>query len=159
MSSKIRIKIGAVEVEYEGTEEFLKKELPELLAAVAKLYRTSATTPDEEGDLSAVAPTSAAAKMKGTTGSIAAKLGAGSGSGLIMAAAARLTFVSKQESFTRKQLLDEMKSASGYYRKTYRDNLSSYLKNLVKDRQLVEEAAGRYSVPANARAELRKKIA
>ncbi len=36
MTSKIRIKLGPIEVEYEGSESFLKEELPYLLAAVAK---------------------------------------------------------------------------------------------------------------------------
>ena len=33
--------MGAVEVDYEGTEEFLKAELPALLAAVSDLYKQS----------------------------------------------------------------------------------------------------------------------
>jgi hypothetical protein len=35
MTSKIRIKLGAIEVEYEGSEQFLKEELPQLLTAVS----------------------------------------------------------------------------------------------------------------------------
>ena len=41
MTSKIRIKLGPIEVEYEGTESFLKEELPQLLEAVANLYKQS----------------------------------------------------------------------------------------------------------------------
>jgi hypothetical protein len=38
MNSKFKIKLGQIELEYEGSEEFLTKELPELLAAVSKLF-------------------------------------------------------------------------------------------------------------------------
>lgn len=41
MTSKIRIKLGPVEVEYEGNEAFLKDELPDLLSAVARLHKES----------------------------------------------------------------------------------------------------------------------
>ena len=38
MNTKLRIKMGAVEVEYEGSDDFLKKELPGLLKAVLALH-------------------------------------------------------------------------------------------------------------------------
>lgn len=41
MTSKIRIKMGPIEVEYEGSENFLKEELPELLGTVSNLYKES----------------------------------------------------------------------------------------------------------------------
>ena len=41
MNSKIRIKLGPIEVEYEGSEAFLKEELPQLLTAVSDLYSKS----------------------------------------------------------------------------------------------------------------------
>jgi hypothetical protein len=42
--SKIRIKLGDIEVEYEGAESFLKDELPALLNAVSKLHHESGGT-------------------------------------------------------------------------------------------------------------------
>ena len=42
MESKIRVKMGEVEVEYEGAQEFLKTELPSILDAVFKLYEAGA---------------------------------------------------------------------------------------------------------------------
>lgn len=37
MTTKIRIKVGEVEVEYEGAEAFLNKKLPELIGQLSKL--------------------------------------------------------------------------------------------------------------------------
>jgi hypothetical protein len=50
-----------------------------------------------------------------TTGTIAAKLKARSGSTLLMAAAAHLTFVADKSTFSRQDLLSEMQSATSYY--------------------------------------------
>jgi hypothetical protein len=41
MTSKIKIKMGAIEIDYEGSEEFLKEELPSLLKTVSDLYKSS----------------------------------------------------------------------------------------------------------------------
>jgi hypothetical protein len=44
MESKIRIKMADIEVEYEGSEAFLKGELPAILDAVSKLHGDKGTT-------------------------------------------------------------------------------------------------------------------
>lgn len=82
MSSKIRIKIGEIEVEYEGTEEFLKKELPELLKTVSELYR-----PLNAGGGSTFVPPS---NLQLSTANIAAKLDAKTGPDVVIAACAHL---------------------------------------------------------------------
>src|SRR5690348_16260150 len=96
MSSKIKIKVGPVEVEYEGSEEFLKNELAELLSSISKLYRESGAssqppTPPAGNGIGSI----------GTTGAIAVKLQASSGSDLALAAAARLYLGHQKASFTR----------------------------------------------------------
>jgi hypothetical protein len=86
MTSKLRIKMGPIEVEYEGSEEFLKQELPDLLRAVTTLYKDSGIT-EVQGD----SPDGASATgLQGTTATYAAKLGGGTGPELAIAAAARL---------------------------------------------------------------------
>lgn len=158
MTSKIRIKLGAIEIEYEGSESFLKEELSDLLAAVAKLYKESGPppeTPNPPPNLGSVGTPIA----QGTTATIAAKLAVKSGPDLILAACARMTFVSGQTSFTRKQISDEMKGATGYYKKTYFNNLSGYLEQLVKDQKLVEPASGTFALSIPTRTALEKQIA
>ena len=147
-TSKIKIKLGAIEVEYEGSETFLKEELPALLTAVADLYQKSqpdapsTTAVDATGDNAPINGTmnpngaangNGASLNIGTTTSIAARLKVQSGPDLALAAAARLTFGDGRSVFTRKQLISEMKSAPNYYRESYLKNLSSTIHRLLKD--------------------------
>lgn len=140
MSSKLRIRIGEVEIDYEGTEEFLKQELPQLLKTAMELREASGGSVSAGGGKTGATGGSAGAPkvISLTTGSIAAKLGAKSGSDLLKAAAAHLALDKKTEPFTRQQLLSEMQSATSYYKKSYSPNLTKYIKTaLQKGRFLV----------------------
>jgi len=48
MDCKIRIKLGEIEVEFEGSEAFLKRELPDLVRMGSELYAT--TNPKGKND-------------------------------------------------------------------------------------------------------------
>lgn len=155
MTSKIKIKIGQIEVDYEGSEEFLKEELPELLTAVSNLYKQSGM-PLDNGE-----ETGGGEKFttQGTTGNFAAKLLSKSGHDLVTAAAARLTFAVGKESFSRKEILTEMQSAKAYYKASYSKNLSKYLNSLVKDGVLMEPSIDTYALSAASTKSLRAKLA
>jgi hypothetical protein len=162
LSSKLRIRIGEVEIDYEGTEEFLKQELPQLLKTAMELHK--AAGPPQSGD-KAKKKGSGAAEGAGdvptlTTGSIAAKLGSKSGSDLLLAAAAHLALVKKVEPFSRPQLLAEMQEATSYYKTSYSANLSKYIKTaLLKDGPLSETARNSFALKAATRTEMEKKLA
>lgn len=149
----MKIKLGPIEVEYEGSESFLKEELPELLKAVSDLYQGSTVNPafslghpaDATGELSG---TKKQEKIDLTTNSIASKLGSKTGADLVMAAAARLTICQGKDKFTRQDILKEMKSATSYYKKTYSNNLSKSLTSLIKDEKLLETAKDTYAIKA-----------
>jgi hypothetical protein len=153
MSSKIRIKVGDIEVEYEGAEDFLKKELPELLKAVSNLQyvpphlRTPGSGGFSKDDI------------KLTTSNIAAKLNCKSGPDLVMAACAHLYFVEKKDTFERKTILREMKRATSYYKSSYSNNLSSSLKSLVEDDKLTEPSTNVFSLHANTVKDLHARLA
>lgn len=166
-TSKIKIKLGAIEVEYEGSETFLKEELPQLLSAVSDLYAKSLATlepPSSSQNTPANAATASntntgnKTKLEATTGSIAAKLGCKSGPELVMAAAARLTFALQTTTFARQKIIDEMKTASAYYKATYVNNLTSYLNNLVKDGKLNEPSQGNYALTATSWKDLEQRL-
>lgn len=166
-TSKIKIKLGAIEVEYEGSETFLKEELPQLLSAVSDLYAKSRAIlepPSASQNTSANAATGSNTnvgnkpKLEATTGSIAAKLGCKSGPELVMAAAARLTFALQATTFARQKIIDEMKTASAYYKATYLNNLTSYLNNLVKDGKLNEPSQGNYALTAASLKDLEQRL-
>ncbi|EGQ8107541.1 hypothetical protein CGH72_23070 [Vibrio parahaemolyticus] len=165
MESKIKIKMGPIEIEYEGSEAFLKEELPALLSAVSDLYKESGVTEavvNAEPD-PAVSVASTTEKTTGslqaTTGTIAARLGVKSGPELALAAAARLTLSLGIESFSRAQLLEEMKSASAYFKQTYNKNLSGTLTRLLKDGKLFETAKNTYSLSASQRSSMEARLA
>ena len=158
--SKIKIKMGPIEIEYEGSEKFLKDELPELLQAVSSLYKDSGITLDNANTTEQPSATPTLKKgVQGTTSAIAGKLGCKSGSELIIAAAARLTFALDREIFSRQDILAEMKTASAYHKKTYVNNLSKYLNSLVKDQTLLETAKDTYALDAKTKHSLEAKLA
>lgn len=160
MTSKIRIKLGAIEIEYEGSEEFLKDELPELLKAVSDLYKaTGAATEEGAPQVDGAMGASGSNVIQGTTATLAAKLGGGSGPDLLMCAAARLHFVLGKDKFHRKELLDEMKSASNYYNANYAKNLTSLLGNQVKAGKLMEPSKDNYSLSADSLKNIEAKLA
>lgn len=157
MESKIKIKLGPIEVEYEGSEKFLKEELPELIKTVSELYKTS-NIKTESTDPS-LNPPGKSPSLKITTGSIAAKIGCKNGPDLIMAACTSLTLVQKTENFTRKQILDEMKKATGFYKSSYNANLSQNLQQLVKDQKIIETSSGYYCLDAKVSIDMEKMLA
>jgi len=161
--SKIKIKLGAIEVDYEGSETFLKGDLPQLLAAVSDLYSKSKSA--LESTASETLPVDTASqpnvqqkKIEATTGSLAAKLNVKSGPELVLAAAARLTFVLDLPTFSRQKLIDEMKTATAYYKASYLSNLTQLLNNLVKDGKLNEPSQGNYALTAPSLKDLGQRI-
>jgi hypothetical protein len=148
-----------VEVEYEGDHDFLKQDLPKLLEAVVEL-RQKATDLDEDDpdDAEKKEKKNRKGAIQGTVAALAAKLGAKSGPDLIIAAAAKLTLVDQQSTFSRDELLKAMKTASNYYRKTYNNNLSKYLKVLLNGR-LTETSTDNYALTATELDKLRPKLA
>ncbi len=145
--SKIRIRMGAIEIEYEGSEEFLRADLPELLSAVSELYhRSREAESDAEVDEDIQTRDAGGSSNHGTTTSIAAKLRCESGPDLALAAAARLVFSLKQETFSRQELNNEMKSARSYYKQNMTGNLSKILEGLMKAGKLNEVSRDTYAL-------------
>lgn len=140
MPIKIRVKAGEVEIEYEGPEELLKQVLPDIIKEIPGLIKQSPSP----------ATVKSPTEMQATTASLAARFQAKSGTDLIMAAAAHLSLVKKKESFSREELLDQMKSASQFYKPTYSNNLSKYIKTLIKDGKLNEPSTNQYTLTPSA---------
>lgn len=156
MESKIRIKAGQVEVEFEGSETFLKTEL---LDIVTKLSELHGTTSDLGGPPFTKGGTRLAGGVGLSTASIAAKLGCGSGPDLVLAAAAHLTLSQAAEAFTRQELNREIRAARAYYKKSYSSNLTKYLDAFVKSGKFNEPSTGTYSLAAAARKEMEARLA
>jgi hypothetical protein len=165
MDTKIRIKLGLIEVDYEGSEAFAKDELSNVVSALIDLYKTSdisiadqsGISPAKANDLTS--SNGSEGTIQATTSTLAAKLGCSSGLDLIIVAATRLTFVAGLPTFSRQNILDEMKTASGYYKQSYGANLSNYLQSLVKSGKLLETAKDIYSLSDTEKKEVGTKLA
>lgn len=153
MESKIRIKMGPIEVEYEGSQEFIKKELPDLIRTVSDMCTSLNLGDEQKGKGGAEGQ-----GIQMSTGSIATKLSCKSGSDLAIAAAAHLTLVKKTKVFSRKALLNEMKSATSYYKSSYNANLTKILNSLLKTK-FNEPSSGNYALTAATKDDLRSKLA
>lgn len=158
MSTKLRIRIGEVEIDYEGTEEFLKQELPALLNTAMELHNAAGSDTGGKAGNSADGGKGRDAVSTLTADTIAARLKAKSGLMLLMAAAAYLTFGAKKSMFSRQELLAEMQNATSYYKKSYSSNLTKYLRRAVEEGKLQERAKNTYALSAEAKSELESKL-
>jgi hypothetical protein len=159
MDSKIRIKMGQIEVEFEGTEEFLKTDLLSLLEKIAELYQkkqpNEGILPDEES--SSDSESSKLGNVSITT--IASKLKVKTGKELVIAACAYFTFVRGIHEFSRVQILKEMQEAKNYYQNNYSKNLTRYIQQLLTEDVVNETAAKKYSLRAHYKQKLEKELA
>jgi len=156
--SRMRIKMGPVEIEYEGTEEFLKGELLDMVKAVSELYKEAGGSIQESGPKGGGNESAGGANNGGTSGlykattnQIATKIGISKGADLIKAAGAKLYFVDGKESFSRNEVLEEAKTAPSYYSDSnHRKNLSSILQTLVKSDIFNEPSTDTYALTESA---------
>lgn len=160
-NSRIRIKLGPIEVEFEGSEPFLKDELPALLNEVSKLYKDNAASISDGASSPPVDEVNDKpdSQIQGTTGAFAGRLKVDSGQGLILAACAHLAFVKNKKSFARKEIIEEMKTATSYHKATYVNNLSKYLNGLVKDQKLNEVSKDTYALNISTLSDLEQRLA
>jgi len=149
MDHKIRIKIGSIEIEYEGTENYLKKDLPELIDKLVSLNLPISNEKESITDSSSIIDENdAGTVIQLSSNTISAKLEVKSGTDLIIAACAHLTFVQSKDTFQRKDILAEMKTANNYYKNSYNANLTPYLKSLVNTHKLIERTKDTYALNA-----------
>ena len=183
MATRIRVRKGDTEVEYEGSEQFLRTELSSLLQAASTFpsvsdrraqsppahpaapgrtsgggKRSARKTPARARSVD-VAPAGQDPGMPPGVADVAARMGCRHGTDLVLAASAQLSIRAGEKSFSRAALLGEMKTAADYYKPVYGKNLSRYLKNLIRERQLDEPGPGIYALTARSRRELKKLLA
>lgn len=152
MTSKVKVKAGSIEVEFEGSEEYMKEELPALVELLYSLSPADDSTDEEESEELAASTDTTKQKLQMTTNTIAAKLNAKKGGDLILAACGHLALVKGADTYTRSNIAAEMKLATNYYKTTMNKNLSGSLKTLVKQGKLLETATDTYALHANTRA-------
>ncbi|MBI3125779.1 MAG: hypothetical protein HYZ10_15390 [Ignavibacteriales bacterium] len=139
---KIKIKFGLIEIDYEGTEGFVKSEL---LGIIEKISNLTSTIPIQTPALIA-SPNNPNANKNLSTSIIASKTGVKNGPDLVMAAVGFIAIGLGKESFSRGEILDNMKSATTYYQKNFASNLTQSLNSLVKDKKLLHISGDNYSI-------------
>jgi len=166
--ARLRIRLGAAEIEFEGREDFWKQEVaPTVVAKLMELvenqtelqraHNIKVIESDPQVDSAQVSAT--ARRFDHSVRHIATLLDAKSAKDLMVAAAAFLTLVKGLEKFSRKELHDAMKEATGFYKKSDANNFPKTLNGLVKSGVLREGHDGNYALTASSLQELEKRIA
>jgi len=168
-SSKIRVKIGDIEIDYEGESAFLDDGLPNLLEKAAELR--SAVRGAGSGPAEALDDVSNNGRLAGdttpntntttmlSTSTIAQRIGSKTGSDLAMAAAVKLALVERQDKFTRQQLIAEMKGAPSFFQANMVGNLTKILRMLITNGRLNDVGGNSYALPAKERQAMEAKLA
>src|SRR5262245_12773421 len=149
MNSKIKIKYGEIEVEYEGAEEFLKNDLPELLKTLADLHQPAKAVGSQSSNHVNSKPSGASGEeITLSTGSIAARNSYKSAPELDIADCAQKALVQKKGTYTREEILEQMQTANGFYKTSSRNNLTQSLNSLIKGGEILENSDKTYSLSA-----------
>lgn len=162
MESRLRIKIGPMEIEYEGPTDFLKSDLLNMARELIPMCETAQNVWIDDAEDEVAQPDPMPSEISPTlnysVNTIAGKLNAQSGRDLALAAAAFLTFVNGKESFTRQELLKSMQQATAYYKQTMGSNLSKTITRMIKGDDLLESAKGMYSLAALRKGQLNHEL-
>ena len=143
---QVRLRMGDLEIEYEGVASFLTSELLALVREVASLHaeRTAPESADEVDAPQAASTRQGFAALSMAT--VATRLNVKSGPELAIAAAAFLTICQGREVFARKNILEAMRTAPAHYKKSMGGNLSGSLQSLLRQKRLNETAGDQYAL-------------
>ena len=152
----IKIRLGALEVEYDGDQEFIESGLLNLISELKGVAPAASAGP-------AAAPAgngdgSSPLGVGHTTSQIAQIMSVSTGPDLAIAAAAHLTIVKGQTHLQRADILKEMKGSPSFYTDNYSSNLSSILNGLVKKKQLNPIGANVFALANSMKKELEQKL-
>jgi len=159
--TRLCVKLGGAEIEYEGGCQFLKDVIRPTVGKILGIVESRAELQPPMpmyGSTEEMSSTPTA-EVSHSTSTIATLLGAKSASDLAIAAAAHLTFVQKKVRLSRQEILDEMKGATSFFKSSYVNNHSNSLKVLIKADRLRQLAPDVYSLSQREREELKKLIA
>lgn len=152
MQAKLRIKIGEFELEFEGSESFIKDDLQKMINDMSKV------TLDLPAHNQKIETEQFSTKLT-TTAAVASKLSVKSGSDLVIAACTKLQIVDRADTCSRKKILSEMRSAKAFFKVSYSNNLTKTLSAMTKSGALLPTGGENYSLPDEKLETLRKAIA
>lgn len=158
MTTKIKIKMGKIEFDYEGDAAFTQDDIKELFTHLEGLSPSASESDDTPGvTLSSKASTNGVKKLHTTT--IASRIGGKGAQNLVLAAAAHLQIVDSKESFSRQELLNDMKAATTHYKSTMSNNLTGTIATMIAQQSLNQLGTDSYSLSDTKLKELESLIA
>jgi hypothetical protein len=159
VTAKLRIKAKGIEIEWEGEVEFLKSEVPDLIASIIEAIGGGSPEESEEsGEGAANAFNGASATSRFTTASAAAKLQARSATELFKAALLKLQMSNGVEPASRAQIHDEMKLAPRTYKPSMLGNLSKTIANLMDQGEVNEPSTGNFVLSDSSYEQLAQRL-
>lgn len=157
MTAKLRIKAKGIEIEWEGEVDYLKNDLPDLIAAIVAALGINAG--EDDGDEAEDAePVVLKSGKTFTTAALAAKIKPNSGSDLFKVALAKLQLSDKIEPATRAQIHKEMQAAPKFYKPSMKNNLGNAIDTLLGQGAINEPSEGKYTLTEGAQEEIQGKI-
>ncbi len=167
-TSSVRMKLGPVEFECTASEEFLKDELPALIAGMAQLYKehfanldpaTLNADPSQDGGTNKQTGMLSHPSVGMTSICLRILKRWTSCTDLVLAAALRLVRAG-QPTFTRAQIVERMRQATGYFKKSYASgNSSKSIQVLITSGKLLEQGTDTYALSDATRTELEARLA
>jgi hypothetical protein len=157
--AKIKLRVGSIELEYEGDPAFLKEGLESLLVTMTDLAKVA---PPEEIVEAAQKDTSAngtTTVLKLSTNSIAAHMDPKSGPDLLLCALAQLELVQGKTECARSDILGEMKKATTYFNENMSKNMSNALDSVTKSKKVNQLGSDKYALSAAERKTFEAKLA
>jgi hypothetical protein len=159
MTSKVRIKAGPVEFEYEAETELAVTDIKDLFSHIETLFKVPALAVGGQVSASSdMVKANVNGPQKLHINSIATKLGGKTGGDVALAAAAALQIFDQKETFTRAELLDMMKKATLHYKDNMSGNLTSIIKSML-GLKLNQISDGVYSLTSDTYQDLAGKLA
>ena len=160
---KIRLKFGQSEIEYEGPSSFLQNDLSALMKEMANSYKghdIAPTTDPSSLHKEITESTDKNGAIDFSMDTIASRMGKNTGRNLVLAASASLTFVKQKPTFSRKDIMEEMKKATSHYKSSLGGgNLTKTLEGLLKKQDLHQVSSGNYALSAAKKAEMENLLA
>ena len=130
----LSLKLRDIQIEFEGTEKFLKSDLSRTMENLMKFFETHKSTIEahQRVDVEEKSKrTEQLSRADFSVSTIASRIGATTAGDLAIAAAAQLVIVQEMEKFSRKELLEAMRSDSSRFKTAMSSNLSKTLSSLV----------------------------
>jgi len=158
---QIKLAFGAVQIEYDGSEDYFTSAVPgiiEKIAALSSAAPARKTKPANSEPQENSGSVGGQSGLDHSTNTVAKLLNAQTGPDLIMAAVAKLIIVDGADKATRSQITSEMRAATAFYKKTYSNNLSKYLETLTKADQLRLMGENLYGLPNKQRDQIETRL-